>query len=186
VRISARPVRRTEGAVVRALTNFGAAARSSPVRVQVAGHVLIPGITVRSAVVRTRVHWPTVLWAVTLRPAVARACILWPSVGGRDQGQRPEQQADEHLGAQQVHETAHAGRLHSLCQGTDPRPGGGCLRGLSRNRPDSEAVPSWSPNSATHALRCASWRRRSAAAGSAASTARCSDARSCPVVWCSP
>jgi hypothetical protein len=70
----------------------------------------------RAAVLRSAIFWPAAAWAVTargavirtgvlrpaviLQPAVARARILWPSIGGRDQGQRPEQEADEDLGAQ--------------------------------------------------------------------------------------
>jgi hypothetical protein len=73
----------------------------------------------RTVILRAAVVWAAVVWATT---------IVWPAVGGRDQGQRPEQQADEDLGAQQVHPPARTGGLHGLRHGTDPRPGGGRLR----------------------------------------------------------
>jgi hypothetical protein len=102
--------------------------------VHVAGHGLIPG--------RIGAAWAGILRpAAILWPGIVWTLIFWAAAGGRNQGQRPEQQADEDLGAQQVHAPARTGGLHGLRHGTDPCPGGGRLRGGQASS-DSEAVPS--------------------------------------------
>jgi hypothetical protein len=131
--------------ILRPAAAWAITARAAVIRARILRPAAAWAITARAAVIRARILRPAAAWAITARAAVIRANILraavilqptvararnfWPSVGGWDQGQRPEQQADEDLGAQQVHPSARTGGLHGLRHGTDPRPSGSRLRG---------------------------------------------------------
>src|SRR5262245_14316816 len=89
--------------------------------------------TARPTIARTRIVRPTIVRPATIQPiapVLIRPCVVRSALGGRDQGKRADQQADEDLRPQQVHATGRAGGLHGFRHGADPRPGGGCLRAL--------------------------------------------------------
>jgi hypothetical protein len=112
---------------------------------------IIQAADVRAAVVPARIVWAcmtrsaiiraAIIWTCAVRACAVRACAVRACVGGRDQRERAEQQADEDLGAQQVHPAARAGRLHGLAM-AQIRAQAAAAWAAGRNRPDSEAVPS--------------------------------------------
>src|SRR5215471_16720939 len=130
----------TRSAVTQTSTGWIPIALLIAARAAVLWSLILQPTATRSVIARAAVLQPTAIpW-----PAIVGGIVLWAAVGGRDQGQRPEQQADEDLGAQQIHAPARTGGLHGLRHGTDPRPGGGRLRrgqAPSRQRGGAIVIP---------------------------------------------